>query len=165
MSSLRSLQVSVRLVPVKMAMANGMVLKTSVAETSDDVESLENGLLGFQLVLFDTTASQLLLPNLTHLRREFSCLALSHQGRWTHHRPCKHVVIELLRSGHEMEPGHLVVHHQVPHHHIGVAAASVTCRRRSESTLVSEEGSGGERGSHCQGLPLGCHQEHASKTT
>ena len=79
--SLGSFEVSMTLVPVKMAMADSMVLECTIGKCADHSEALLGRFFCLQLVLFDSLLTLLLSLDFSHLNAKL--------GHWslckTHH--------------------------------------------------------------------------------
>lgn len=70
---LGSFPVSMALVPVQVAMADGVVLKGSIVGFAHDEEALLSGLLSLQFVLFDLALGLQLCLDLAHFQTETGC--------------------------------------------------------------------------------------------
>ena len=78
--SLGSFKVSMTLVPVEMAMADGMVLECTIGKCANDSEALLGRFFRLQLVLFDSLLTLLLSLDFSHLNAELGhwCLCKTH---------------------------------------------------------------------------------------
>ena len=87
-SPLRSLQVTMALVPVQMAMANGVVLERTVHKRPNDSETLLCCLHCLQLELLDLLLGEALSSDLSHFEGEvegrYLCQA-RRLGHYGHH--------------------------------------------------------------------------------
>ena len=81
MSSLCRFAVPMALVPVKMAMADGMILESTIGECSNNSKALLSRLFRFQLILFQSAILTFLLSlDLSHFETEVGhrCLSKTH---------------------------------------------------------------------------------------